>query len=247
MSDHFDAEQVIQSIERAESYYQPVTWENAVAVADRMIERIENLEQSLPTAQRLALREALEERASKLELDIEYGEVLQDALGTELSRRVVSRPNPELSERDKEIAKLREIGEALHGASVRMAFAERDQQHSGRVIGVTDKHAVLERLDKPGHLVVQEVSVIREAARQAIDLPNQYESNGEALTLYRDVLVAAQKDAAFQRLAGKHEATGPTVQAFEAQIEKASVAIQAVGLSLDHQKSAGRTEIGMGK
>lgn len=104
----------------------------------------------------------------------------------------------------------------------------------------------------PKHLNGDDVSEIREAARQAKDLPKHYESNREALTLYRDALQDAQKDAAHQRLAGNHEAAGPTVQAFDSQIAKASVAIQAVSLSLHHQKaalqkSAGRTEIGMGK
>ncbi|MGG4603693.1 hypothetical protein ACLPHM_02745 [Paenalcaligenes sp. Me131] len=102
------------------------------------------------------------------------------------------------------------------------------------------------------HLNGDDVSEIREAARQAKDLPKNYESNREALTLYRDALRDAQKDAAHQRLAGNHEAAGPTVQAFDSQIAKASVAIQAANLSLHHQKaalqkSAGRTEIGVGK
>lgn len=102
------------------------------------------------------------------------------------------------------------------------------------------------------HLTKDDVSEIREAARQAKDLPKHYESSREALTLYRDALLAAQRDAAHQRLAGTREAVGPTVQAFDSQITKAVVAIQAVGLSLHHQKaalqkSAGRTDIVMGK
>lgn len=97
----------------------------------------------------------------------------------------------------------------------------------------------------------EDIAAITEAARQAKELPKGYESNTEALSVYRDELYAAQKDAAQLRLAGGHEAR-PNMEAFDSQIAKATASIQAVGLSLSHHKaalhkSAEHTEMGVGK
>lgn len=159
----FDAKKLVEEIERQEVGGQLVTWENAGPIADRILSRVEQANQALPSTERVALREALERRSAKFTIDIADGEpMINDTLAAKLFERVehLLYYKPQLSERDKEVVRLREIGESLHGKSVKMAFAVQEQTYTGPIIGMTEKHVIQEALGAPA-LVIHDRQLIR--------------------------------------------------------------------------------------